>query len=138
MATPAPPSPERLSGSRNLLPSFPRAEFARRGDLSAFIRAVIDIDEPLTIERGQTKLVNFRYRAGVPRSTAFSISWHETEEDADNLVNALQDEPLPLFNINPPSPAIDSGILVNGTVRFQAPNDMRLGIVYGAMVIYQP
>ena len=155
MATPAPPAPNPedalqpgeigriparppLAGSRNLLPSFFAEAFARAGDAQIKVRAIIDIDEPLTIQRGQSKSVEFQYRSGIPYSTAFGITWHTTEEDADALVNHIQDEPLPAFEISPPNPRADTGGLQNGIVRLRAPANMRLGIIYGAMAIYQP
>ena len=155
MATPAAPAPNPedalqpgeigiiparppIAQSRNLLPSFFVEDFPRAEDAQIRVRAIIDIDEPLTIQRGESKSVSFQYRSGVPSSTAFGITWHATEADADALINHIQDEPLPAFEISPPNPRADTGGLQDGIVRLRAPANMRLGIIYGAMAIYQP
>lgn len=121
--------------SRNLFPSI----FEKPDVLadSSTIAATIDIDEPLFIQVGETKTVQFRYRSGVPSSTAFGITWYATEEDADLLQNALQDEPLPGFTIDPPYPRADTGAQQRGTVTLVAPSNMRGGFIYGSMAIYQ-
>ena len=155
MATPAPPAPNPedalqpgevgiiparppIAVSRNLHPSFFVEAFARPEDAATAVRAIIDIEEPLSIRRGEQKTVSFQYRSGVPYSTAFGITWHETEEDAEALRFIIQDEPVPSFEIEPPSPRKDTGGLQNGVVRLRAPNNMRTGIIWGAMAIYQP
>lgn len=145
MATEAPPAPQTgtpLADSRNLLPSFFRQgvvgavedEDDGSGD---YIPAFVDIEEPLTIERGERKTVTFQYRSGVPQATAFGITWHETEADAVALRNILQDEPVPWFEISPQTPNRDTGELETGSVELRAPDNMRLDFVWGSMAIYQ-
>ena len=126
-----------LARSRNLLPAYPR-RFVEGIDDADFVKASIDIDEPLTMMRGQRKEVTFRYRSGIPQATVFGITWHATEAEADALINQLQDEPVPSFRIVPPYPRRDTGAIQVGTVILQSPLDMREGIIYGAMMIYQP
>ena len=155
MATPAPPAPNPeealqpgevgviparppIAVSRNLFPSFFVEGFARAADASTREGAIIDIEEPLAIARGQSLTAQFQYRSGIPQSTAFGITWHATEEDAELGRHILQDEPLPAFTIDPPNPRQDTGGLQNGTVVLRAPADMRFGVIYGAMTIYQP
>ena len=125
----------RVAMSRNLFPSTPEKPDPL-GDIEG-VEASIDIDEPLTIRAGQTIRVRFRYRAGVPNSTAFGLTWYATEDDANLLQNALQDEPLPAFLIDPPYPRRDTGALQSGTVTLTAPQNMRAGIIWGVMAIYQ-
>ena len=132
------PARPPIAISRNLLPSFFVEAFARPSDAATRVGAFIDIEEPLAIQRGQSLTAQFQYRSGVPQSTAFGITWHATEEDAELGRRILQDEPLPAFTIDPPNPRRDTGGFQYGTVVLQAPADMRLGIVWGAMSIYQP
>lgn len=125
-----------LAQSRNRYPSHferPPSVMATSG-----IPAWVDIQEPLFIQPGETKVVEFRYRSGVPRSTAFGITWHATEADADAGLNQLQDEPLPSFTILPQAPRADTGSAQAGTVTLVAPETMRSGIIWGSMAIYQP
>ena len=123
-----------LARSRNLYPSY----FERPDVLPSVERVLptVDIDEPLTIRVGETKTVGFRYRSGVPSATAFGLTWHETQEDADLRQNQLQDEPLPTYMISPPSPRRDTGGIQYGTVELVSPENMRGGILYGSMGIY--
>lgn len=128
----------RIAVSRNLYPSYAERLDILRAQDGAFVLAKMDIDEPITMRRGETKDVEFRYRSGVPRSTAFGLTWHASELDAEAGLYALQDEPLPSIVITPLYPREDTGALQLGTVTLEAPNNMRFGIVWGNMSIYQP
>ena len=141
MATVAPPDPQSLADSRNLLPSF-----QRRGVVGAvqdegldedYVPAFVDIDEPLAIEAGQQKVVIFQYNSGVPQAKVFGITWHATEADAEAQRNILHDEPVPRWTISPQIPGPYTGNLEPGTVTLDAPPNMRDGIIWGNMAIYQ-
>ena len=127
----------RLAASRNLYPSAPERlnPLLVEGDA---VQASIDIQEPLQLHPGESKTVRFSYRTGSPRSIAFSLSWHATEEDAELLTNFLQDTLLPSVTINPPYPRADTGAIQQGEVRLVAPTEMPYELLYGAMVIVQP
>ena len=135
------PAKPALAASRNLLPSF-----VRKGAVGAlsdddggddYVPAFVDIDEPLSIVAGESKVVDFQYNPGIPQATAFGITWHATEADADARQNILQDEPLPVWLIDPQTPHSYTGQLEPGTVNLQAPANMRAGIIWGNMAIYQ-
>ena len=121
--------------SRNRIPSH----FERVPVIPSRVRveACVDIDEPLQISPGETKTVQFRYISGVPDATAFGITWHGTEEDADLQRNKLQDEPVPDFTITPQSPRADTGAWQRGTVELRAPYDLQREVYYLSMGIYQ-
>lgn len=125
-----------LASSRNLHPSYFMPEPLVTAE---FTPACIDIEEPLSIRPGESKVVSFRYQSGDPPATAYSITWHASEAEADALVNQLQDEPLPSFEINPPYPRHDLSPTAwqIGTVRLVAPSNMRATMLWGAMTIYQ-
>lgn len=129
------PANPPLVESRNLYPAFAVRIIPVLED--DFVSAAIDIQEPIFISAGQRKFVSFRYRSGVPQALAFGLTWHETEAEADAGVNPIQDEPVPGVDISPPTPRRDVGLMQSGTVELTAPHDMRPGIIYGNMAIYQ-
>lgn len=129
---------KELSFSRDLFPSVPRSEELLARESDDYVPPQIDIQEPLSIRPGETKTVSFRYRSGVPQGTAFGITWHATELDADAGINILQDMLLPSFEIFPPSPRRDTGEMQAGTVRLSADRRIPIEILYGSMAIYQP
>ena len=144
MATEAPDAPQTsnpLADSRNLLPSFFRQGVVGLvgddGTDEDYVPAFVDIDEPLSIEAGQQKVVDFQYNSGVPQATAFGITWHATEADAEAQTNILHDEPVPRWVVSPQTPGPYTGALEPGTVELVAPPNMRAGIVWGNMAIYQ-
>lgn len=108
----------------------------------AGILACIDIDEPIVAKRGIPKDVLFRYRAGVPHSTAFDIWWFFTAENAEALENRLDPAVhihLPTTEIDPPVPQLDTGDWQGGVVTLTVPEHYADDfILYGAMIIYQP
>ena len=122
--------------SRNLFPSSFQVE--QIFEDSSYIGPFVDIEELIKMKAGESKKVDFLYRSGVPTATAFGITWHATEYDADNLINMLQDEPLPSFVIDPPYPRKDTGGLQSGEVTLGAPHNMRPGTIYGVLTIYPP
>ena len=121
--------------SQNLFPSSFEPEELLFG--VERVPASIDIDEPITMRAGETKTVEFRYRSGVPDADAFGLTWYATEADAELRRNRLQDEPLPDFTIRPHEPRADTGALQQGTVDLVAPANMRPGIIWGRLTIYQ-
>ena len=104
---------------------------------SGLIEARIDIQEPLYLTPGEVKDVPFSYRAGIPHSTHFQLKWFITQEDADALENELTEGTLPTYTIMPGTPLPDTGEMLFGTVRIEAPNVME-ALFYGALCIYQP
>lgn len=128
-----------VAESRNLYPSFHGgADPLAAGGAGDAVEAKIDIQEPLQISPGERKTVPFSYRTGVPQSTAFSLTWHEDEADAELLINMLQDTLLPTFTINPPYPRRETGGMQRGEVVLVAPREMAYEVLWGALTIYQP
>lgn len=125
--------------SRNLIPSFYQARnLLLAGEGGNVVDAYIDMDEPITIQPGETKRVAFRYRTGIPAATAFSLAYFASEEDAEFARNPLQDVLLPTFTITPPYPRADTGGLQEGEVKLVAPIEMQFVTIYVALTIWQP
>lgn len=129
-----------VAQSRNLFPSFPggRGLFGDEGAEGDAVRATIDIQEPLSIRPGERKTVPFSYLTGIPESTAFGLTWHLTEEDAELLVKQVTDTLLPQFTITPPYPRIGFTGTQQGEVRMVADLDIPYSLLWGALAIYQP
>ena len=117
-----------LARSRNLFPAriVPpslRAVIPLRVVLpDVLIDASIDIMEPLFFGSGEERDVQFKYRSGIPASTAFGMIWFPNEQDLIFDRNELTGLEAPSYSFSPASPASDMpAAFRDGVVTMRAP-----------------
>lgn len=108
---------------------------------SIVIPAMIDIQESFVFRPGEKRTVWFRYRAGVPQSTAFMVEWFRSENDSKSLLNPLSEirYVLPSLRITPETPEPDTGYWQFGEVFVEVSDTYEDGrMLFGALIIDQP
>ena len=93
-------------------------------DVVAFeVLALIDADISMndqTINSGATETFDFTYRAGIPRATAFSANWYNSQTDATDATNEDTSD-VPTQTFTPTVPAADTGSNQTGMLAVTAP-----------------
>lgn len=97
--------------------------------------ATIDIDEPIVLQRGQSRTIDFTYTAGDPAAFAFLVEWFATEADAEAGINQL---PPNLFAVVPsPATPLQTEGTHSGSIFLKAPNEPERSMYYGKISICQ-